>query len=224
MPKDKKPAVSKGGDKAEKQVLDYLTKQNRPYSITDIVTNLHSAVTKSECQRVVNALVERDLVTTKLYGKQAIYVIRQDTIDTATPEELAAVDKEMAQLQSMITEYKSKNRRLTSELSALNSAFTTEQLMDKLDQLMAQNDRSNEHLAQLRAGTQLVSAEEKDKVVNEMTRHRKMWMERRRLFKDMFATVTENLPGKPKDLLEELGIEVQDPVDINVDPMDLLKA
>ncbi|KAG0265894.1 hypothetical protein BG011_003819 [Mortierella polycephala] len=216
MPKDKKPAVSKGDDKVG------LNPCFIPQS--DIVTNLHSAVTKSECQRVVNALVERDLVTTKLYGKQAVYVVRQDTIDTATPAELAAVDKEMAQLQSTITEYKSKNRRLTSELSALNSALTTEQIMDKLDQLTAKNDQSKEHLAHLRAGTQLVSAEEKDKVVNEMTRHRKMWMERRRLFKDMFATVTENLPGKPKDLLEELDIEVQDPVDINVDPMDLLKA
>lgn len=43
----------------------------------DIVNNLHAAVSKTECQRVINALVEKDLVTTKLYGKQAIYVVRQ---------------------------------------------------------------------------------------------------------------------------------------------------
>ncbi|KAG0368948.1 hypothetical protein BGZ54_000752 [Gamsiella multidivaricata] len=100
--------------KSEKLVLDYLVKQNRPYSTTDIVGNLHGAVTKIECQRAVNSLVEKDLVTAKLYGKQAIYVVRQDSIDAATPEELAAVDKQLAELQSKIAESKSRNKQLSS--------------------------------------------------------------------------------------------------------------
>jgi len=36
--------------------------------------------------------------------------------------------------------------------------------------------------------------------------------------------VTENLPGKPKDLLEELDIDDKDPFDVNMNPRDLLKA
>ncbi|KAF9273951.1 PSMC3 interacting protein [Mortierella alpina] len=219
---EKKQAVSKGGDKSEKLVLDYLVKQNRPYSVTDIVSNLHSAVSKTECQRVMNALVDKDLVTMKLYGKQAIYVARQDTIETATPEQLAAVDSEISSLQTLTAEAKSKNKQLTSELSALKSALTTEQVTARLEQLRSKNEKSKEHLDQLRAGTQLVTAEEKTRVVKEMEKHRKLWIERRRLFKDMFATVTENFPSKPKDLLEELDIDTQDPIDVNTNPLQLM--
>ncbi|KAF9944618.1 hypothetical protein BGZ72_002170 [Mortierella alpina] len=222
MPKEKKQAVSKGGDKPEKLVLDYLVKQNRPYSISDIVSNLHAAVSKTECQRVLNALVDKDLVTMKLYGKQAIYVARQDTIETATPEQLAAIDSEISRLQTQTTESKTRNKQLTSELSALKSALTIDQITVRLEQLRSKNEKSKEHLEQLRAGTQLVTAEEKTRVVKEMEKHRKLWIQRRRLFKDMFATVTENFPSKPKDLLEELDIDTQDPIDVNTNPLQLM--
>ncbi|KAF9945004.1 PSMC3 interacting protein [Mortierella alpina] len=222
MPKEKKQAVSKGGDKSEKLVLDYLVKQNRPYSVTDIVSNLHAAVSKTECQRVINALVDKDLVTMKLYGKQAIYVARQDTIEAVTPEQLAAINSEINSLQTRTIEAKSRNKHLNSELSALKSALTKEQITARLEQLRSKNQKSKDHLEQLRSGTQLVSAEEKKLVVKEMEKHRKLWIQRRRLFKEMFATVTENFPSKPKDLLEELDIDIQDPVDVNANPLQLL--
>ncbi|KAF9362824.1 PSMC3 interacting protein [Mortierella sp. NVP85] len=187
----------------------------------DIVSNLHAAVSKTECQRVINALVEKDLVTSKLYGKQAIYVIRQDTIETATPEELAATDNEINRLQSQIAESKARHKQLSSELSALNSSLPTDQIIARLDQLNAKNTEAEQCLSALRSGKQLVTLEEKQRVTKEMEYYRKMWSARRRIFKEMFATVTENMPGKPKDLLEELGIEMQDPVDINIHPKDL---
>lgn len=46
-------------------------------STADIVTNLHAAVTKTECQRAVNSLVDKELLTSKTFGKQTIYVVRQ---------------------------------------------------------------------------------------------------------------------------------------------------
>lgn len=219
MPKDKTSP-----DKSEKLVLDYLIKQNRPYSVTDIVSNLHAAVSKTECQRVINVLVEKDLVTTKLYGKQSIYVIRQDTIDVATPQEMAAIDNEMRLLQGQIAESKARHKQLSSELSALNSALTTDQITARLDQLKAKNVQAEEHLSLLRSGNQLVTREEKQRVAKEMEFYRKMWNQRRRIFKDMFATVTENMPGNPKDLLEELDIAMQDPINININPRELAQA
>ncbi|KAG0307834.1 Vacuolar protein sorting-associated protein 20 [Dissophora globulifera] len=196
--------------KPENLVLEYLTKQNRPYSVT-----------KAECQRVVNSLVEKDLLTTKLYGKQAIYVVRQDTIDAATQEDLVAIDRESARLQNVLSEIKSRNRQLSSELMGLNSALTLDQIKARLDQLTAKNEQSEKTLSLLSAGAQLVTPEEKRRITKELEYHRKIWLERRRLFKDMFATVTENLPGKPSDLMVELDIDTQDPFDININPRDL---
>ncbi|KAF8983024.1 hypothetical protein BGZ46_000104 [Entomortierella lignicola] len=197
MPKDKTPSLSKtGGDK----VTDLTALVSRNYLViakpdlnlinyfkspddfsADIVTNLHAAITKSECQRALNTLVEKELISTKLYGKQAIYVVRQDTIDTSTPEELAAIDREMSQLQSQIEESKKRNKTLSSEQPIKTPSFSV-----------------------------------------------KLWdssrVSRRKSASHMFATVTENLPGKPRDLMEELGIDTQDPFDINVNLKELVQA
>ncbi|KAF9296604.1 hypothetical protein BGZ74_010244 [Mortierella antarctica] len=213
MPKEKKTTVTKG-DKNEKLVLEYLIKQNRPYSV----------ISKTDCQKIANSLVEKDLVTSKLYGKQAIYVARQDTIDTASPEQLAAVDREIAELQNKIGDHKTRNKQLSSELNLLSSAMTTEQISERLNLLAAKNEKASQNLELLRTGSKLVTPEAKQKVVKEMEYHRKLWRNRRRVFKEMFQQVTDNMPGKPKDLLEELDIEMNDPIDIGTDPQDLLRS
>ncbi|KAF9910390.1 PSMC3 interacting protein [Linnemannia zychae] len=222
MPKEKKTSVS--SDKPERIVLDYMSKQNRPYSVTDIVTNLHAAVTKTECQRAVNSLVDKELLTSKTFGKQTIYVVRQDTIDTAKPEELVSIDKRLVVLRERIAEQKSKQKQLTAELASLNSALTTEDIERRLSVLTSKNEQSKEHLVLLRSGSQLVPVEERQRVTREMETHKKLWIQRRRMFKDMFSTVTENLPGKPKELLEELDISLNDPIDININPRELLST
>ncbi|KAF9132201.1 PSMC3 interacting protein [Mortierella sp. 14UC] len=222
MPKEKKTSVS--SDKPERIVLDYMSKQNRPYSVTDIVTNLHAAVTKTECQRAVNSLVDKELLTSKTFGKQTIYVVRQDTIDTAKPEELVSIDKRLVALREQIAEQKSKQKQLSAELASLNSALTTEDIERRLSLLTSKNEQSKEHLVFLRSGSQLVPVEERQRVTHEMETHKKLWIQRRRMFKDMFSTVTENLPGKPKELLEELDISLNDPIDININPRDLLST
>ncbi|KAG0008711.1 hypothetical protein BGZ81_003913 [Podila clonocystis] len=223
MPKEKKTAALKG-DKNEKLVLDYLIKQNRPYSITDIVSNLHNEISKTDCQKIINNLVVKDLITSKIYGKQAIYVARQDTIDTASPEQLAAVDREIAELQNKIGDRKTRNKQLSSELNLLSSAMTTEQIIERLKMLAAKNEKASQNLDLLRSGSKLVTPEAKQKVVKELEYHRKLWRDRRRVFKEMFQQVTDNMPGKPKDLLEELDIEMNDPIDIATDPRDLLQS
>ena len=43
---------------AEAAVLDYLTKQNRPYSVNDIVSNLHKEHGKTAVQKAVDNLVQ----------------------------------------------------------------------------------------------------------------------------------------------------------------------
>ncbi|CAJ0825164.1 4619_t:CDS:2 [Entrophospora sp. SA101] len=58
-------------------VMEYLRKQNRPYSATDVINNLRGAVTKTVAQKVLNSLVEKNEVNCKPYGKQSVYCIKQ---------------------------------------------------------------------------------------------------------------------------------------------------
>jgi len=74
-----KPQTAKGDDGtfslfaathnlASNLVLTYLRKQNRPYSATDITSNLHNAVTKAGAQKILQQLVEGGAVSCKTQG------------------------------------------------------------------------------------------------------------------------------------------------------------
>ncbi|KAF9975089.1 PSMC3 interacting protein [Actinomortierella ambigua] len=206
MPKDRKSTTAekkkkknKKKKKKKKKKRDMVVRmKQRP---TEIVSNLHNTIGKAEAQKALTSLVENGKVITKLYGKQAIYCVNQGNLTAATPQELAQMDQALSRLQNRLTELKADNRQLLSKLSATNSALPTDEVIRQAQALAAKNQENSTRLEQLRAGTRLVSAEEKQKVLKEMELHRKLWIQRKRLFKDMFGAMTENMPGKPKELL-----------------------
>lgn len=51
--------------------------QNRPLSLVDIFTNLHSSISKTIIQKVLNEFVEKKELVCKAYGKQSVYVYSQ---------------------------------------------------------------------------------------------------------------------------------------------------
>jgi 26S proteasome regulatory subunit, ATPase 3, interacting protein len=72
---------SKDGDKEPKLnpeqsaalILDYLRKQNRPYSATDISANLKNRVTKAAATKLLKDMHERKEVEARAAGKQLVY-------------------------------------------------------------------------------------------------------------------------------------------------------
>src|SRR5258708_1288149 len=88
--------TSSGGlDKGEQAIFDYFVRQNRPYSAIDIFNNLHGEVGKTACVRVLSSLSERNLIHQKVYGKQSVFVARQDTGNAPSAEELSAIDAQI---------------------------------------------------------------------------------------------------------------------------------
>ena len=47
-------------------VVKYLTNQNRPYSVNDLVANLHNEVPKTVMQKTLDALVEEGKIKEKV--------------------------------------------------------------------------------------------------------------------------------------------------------------
>lgn len=88
-----------------------MSSQNRPYAVTDIITNLHGVVGKTMAVRVLTSLSEQNLLVAKTYGKTIIYVIKQNvdtsevTTDTSENEsvELAKeLEKQVIALTSQV--------------------------------------------------------------------------------------------------------------------------
>ena len=51
-------------------ILDYLQKQNRPYSATDISANLHNAVTKANAAKLLKELSDNGDLVVCVSGKK----------------------------------------------------------------------------------------------------------------------------------------------------------
>lgn len=58
-------------------IMDYLRKQNRPYSATDISTNLKNRVSKAAAAKLLKDMHERREIEGRAAGKQLIYHVLQ---------------------------------------------------------------------------------------------------------------------------------------------------
>lgn len=62
-------------------LLDYLKRTNRPYGLTDLITNLHNSVSKAVATKALTQLEASGAITSKTYGKSIIYVITQKPVN-----------------------------------------------------------------------------------------------------------------------------------------------
>jgi 26S proteasome regulatory subunit (ATPase 3-interacting protein) len=63
---------------------------------------LHGAVGKPAVTKALTTLAEKGELSGKAYGKQWVYVARQDTLPTPSSEELNALDAEIESLKSKV--------------------------------------------------------------------------------------------------------------------------
>ena len=60
-------------EKSAALVLDYLRKQNRPYSAVDVSTNLKNRVSKATAAKLLKDMHERNEIEGRAAGKQIVY-------------------------------------------------------------------------------------------------------------------------------------------------------
>ncbi|KAI9359700.1 Tat binding protein 1-interacting protein-domain-containing protein [Pilaira anomala] len=209
-------AKKKGSNKEEEEVvLDYLTRANRPYSITDIFNNLHAKYSKTNITKALEKLVEDDLVLAKVYGKTTIYSVKQQLDAADNTEDLSKAINDLAEkCEALVGE----NRKLDSTLMTIKSEPTTSEATELVEQLKKENALLQERLNKLREGTELVPPEKRKRTNDEYDTYRQLWKKRRGMFRDIFRTVTEHLPGNPNELKETLGIE-EDEIPFEQDPL-----
>lgn len=71
--KEAKPKPTSDDTVATGLILDYLVQQNRPYSATEVSSNLHNAVTKTRTDKLLKECFERGEIGGRASGKQWVY-------------------------------------------------------------------------------------------------------------------------------------------------------
>ncbi|KAJ3274349.1 hypothetical protein HK104_004115 [Borealophlyctis nickersoniae] len=203
-------------------VLHYLRKTNRPYSAVDVFNNLKGEIGKTLVTKALSSLVEEQQVHGKQYGKQWVYVAKQDDLPAPSQSELDEMDGSIGRLKEEIGGLKEEIKQTQAALSGLTSSLTNEQIETRLVELEQENQKLSTRLEGLRSNTIQMSAQDKKRIEAGLESMRSQWRKRKRMFKEMWDAVTENMPGNRADLMEQIGIETDESVgvDINRDPVE----
>ena len=77
---------------AKSAIAEYMDAQNRPYSIQNVLDNMHGRIHRKICQQVLDDLTDENHLVCKEFGKAKIYLANQDKFPETSKDELADLD------------------------------------------------------------------------------------------------------------------------------------
>ncbi|KAG4429210.1 hypothetical protein IFR05_015302 [Cadophora sp. M221] len=198
------------GEEGMELIAAYLKMQNRPYSATEVSLNLHGKVTKTVADKLLKEMEQSGQIKGKASksgtGGQWVFWSIQDPADSASPEELAAMDTSITTLRDTIPSLKATLKTHTTKLTALCSAPTTFELASDVERIRSENQTKSEKLRGLKEGiVKTVTTEEVEKVEKDL----KYWggkrLVRKRAFENLEGVLRDGMTKE--DIWEKAGIE-----------------
>ncbi|KAM1065183.1 hypothetical protein ACFX13_021084 [Malus domestica] len=206
-------------------VLNYLNEQNRPLNSQNVADALQKFnLKKAAIQKALDTLADNGKISFKEYGKQKIYLARQDQFDIPNSEELTRMKQENEKLQEQLGEQKRAISEVEGEIKTLQSHLTLEQIRDKEAKLRKEVNEMEDRLEKLRGGVTLVKPEDRKAVEQMVSEKVSQWRKRRRMFKDLWDAITENSPKDVKEFKEELGIDYDEDVGVSLQSFSDLRS
>eukprot|EP00466_Bigelowiella_natans_P015933 jgi/Bigna1/127548/aug1.4_g2256 len=209
-PKKSQKAATLSWESSLTQVKDYLLKQNRPYSHTQIFDNLHSTVKKSMVPTVLEALSKEGDLICQEFGKTKLYYPNQSNFETVSAEKMKEIDEKIGELKKDHAELQTSIKNVTADIGSLEASLTDEQLEQSLEKAAQQLEEKRVYLQQLKENQTCFS---KDKL-NEMDRELRdfvgHWKKKRRAVTDMVGVFLENCSMKKKKLQDKIGLELDE--------------
>ncbi|KAF7378655.1 hypothetical protein HZH68_017076 [Vespula germanica] len=191
-------------------VYKHLKIQNRPYSVNDIVLNLHNEFGKSAVQKAIDHLLAEGKIFEKVYGKQKVYCVVQDS--TQDIEELMRIDKELqAHANEVETKYQDLEKEIKNQetlLKSLKSSITLEEARQEkvsLEESIKVLTNKLDKLIESTGSTDLT--ETKRKTQSSLDEYSREYTKRKRLCTEIIDCILENYPGTKSELYDEIGID-----------------
>uniref|UniRef100_A0A0E0P0B0 Homologous-pairing protein 2 homolog n=1 Tax=Oryza rufipogon TaxID=4529 RepID=A0A0E0P0B0_ORYRU len=210
-------AMPPKSDSVEGIVLSFVNEQNRPLNSQNAADALQKfSLKKTAVQKALDALADSGQISFKEYGKQKIYLARQDQFNIPNGEELEEMKKANIKLQEELADQKKAIGEVESEVRGLQSNLTLAEIKSKEAKLQREVHEMEEKLNKLRSGVILVKPEDKKIIEESFSEKVNQWRKRKRMFKELWDNITENSPKDQKEFKEELGIEYDEDVGVNL--------
>ena len=139
-------------------------------------------------------------LTLRNVGKQWVYHAVQDPDDVMSLEDLAAMDKEIADLRETIATARANEKLLRANLVSVNATLSTEELRGNVSLLELEKKETTARLDALRSGNvKPVLPEEKEAVDKAWREWSRKARSRQKICMELWAFVTEEMePGKTR--------------------------
>jgi chromosome segregation ATPase len=188
-------------------VVKYLTNQNRPYSVNDLVANLHNEVPKALMQKTLDGLVEESKIKEKVNGKQKAYFVNQDDFPVASEADLAKLDQETAAVRQQLQNLNDQVRIMEGKIRALTSELTTAEAEKKRDQLKNETKELEAKLQMLSGQGKMIDQDTMNNAKKKQAETVKEWRKRKRMFNSVADAILEGYPHSKTKFFEEVGVE-----------------
>jgi 26S proteasome regulatory subunit (ATPase 3-interacting protein) len=200
-------------------VVKYLRDQNRPYSTNDIFNNLHEEIKKPAIQKALDQLVGRGVITEKVYGKQKVYVVKQE--DTGVKD----LERELQDLDTKLKDVSQKLAKAEQELKSsenlshkLLSVPTTSEARSEQTLLLNRVQTLKERLDKISKNAGKMLETDKEQMQKDHENNINEWKKRKRLCMNVVEAILENYPDPKRVLLNEVGIETDEDVQVSLIP------
>ncbi|XP_011305156.1 homologous-pairing protein 2 homolog [Fopius arisanus] len=192
-------------------VYNFLKTKNRPYNINDLVTNLPNEKSKAAIQQALEKLKKEQKIIEKIYGKQKIYCIKQESQHDA-----AELSRMTGDLQAHANELEIRRKQIENDikvlevkLEALKSGPTLEEAIIERETIKTRvtaHERKLDYLME-RCGSQPNLVEKKKKAEQLREQYSREYLKRKRMGSEIIDSILEGFPGTKKQLLDDVGID-----------------
>lgn len=218
-----KGSAERGAD-PKSIVEDFVRNQNRPLNCQNAVDALQKyGIKKAVVQKSLDALVVEEVLTQKDYGKQKIYMLRQDNLPNLSPEETKELEEKVKKLQDTVKKESEVVGKLEQNLNQACNALSDEDLAKKIEELTAENEEIKGRLVKIKESQTLIPDTEKKEIVKAFDDALSAWKKRRRMVNDIVDPILENVSKKPKQFYQDVGIETDTEVNIDIKEIEALR-
>lgn len=200
--------MGKKNNAEEIQVLEYMKRQNRPYNVTDLVTNFHNTIGKTVLAKILEKLVKEGALVEKTYGKQTIYVANQDMDEDYSPENMEAMDARISELKLEEQELREKYKQVQNKMNKLKSSLTMKELAKEIKSTKEEIKGLTKRVQSLESGTKKVDPKERKRVDKEHGEKTRLLKQRKNLCMEIVNVMSEGMSLHPREVIEEAGLDI----------------
>ncbi|KAI1287945.1 Homologous-pairing protein 2 -like protein [Halotydeus destructor] len=197
---------------AETIILNYLKKNNRPYSVNDVHNNLQKVegLSKPTVQKAVDGLVIQQKIKEKIYGKQKIFYVDQETLQSVSSEDVNQLDQVIEKNTLELNSTNSLLKQKESALSEFKKEMSLKEIRQKIAELDDENSELKSRLVSIKEKNGKFDPKENEKILKERNVLVKEWRKRKRMANGLLDAILEGYPNPKKQLLEEIGVETDE--------------